>query len=255
MATSNLGFQNKFTTTLSGGISAADTTIGLTALPTPTEGYLVIEPDSSTAWEEIYYTSKTGSAVVCPSALLGRGVGGSTAASHSSGATVRMDTTAEMFTQLQNGTAFGTGFVTPQSLVAGTGTTWVWQTWTPTFTNLSGGTLNYSKSTQIGKQVFFAFKYTLGGAGVAGAVTFTSPVNLSGDMTATSEGINGTVALFDTGTSDNVGIMKWASASTIAVQGLDASFNYVRTVNLSSTIPHTWASTDVIHVTGNYQVA
>lgn len=104
MATPNLGFDNKFSTTLSSGIVASDTTIPLTALPVASEGYLVIEPDSSTNWEEIYYTSKTGSAVVCPSAAAGRGVGGSTAASHSQGATVRSDTTAEMFESLQDAT-------------------------------------------------------------------------------------------------------------------------------------------------------
>lgn len=74
-------------------------------MPTPTEGYLVLEPDSPTAWEVIYYTSKTGSAVVCPSTGAGRGLGGSTAASHSQNATVRMDTTAELFLTLQDATA------------------------------------------------------------------------------------------------------------------------------------------------------
>lgn len=103
-ATPNLSYQNKFSTTLSSGITASDTTIPLTSLPTPSEGYLVIEPDSSTAWEVIYYTSKTGSAVVVPSVAVGRGVGGSTAASHSQNATVRSDSTAEMFTSLQDAT-------------------------------------------------------------------------------------------------------------------------------------------------------
>lgn len=108
-ATPNLGWQNKFSTTLSSGITASDTTIPLTALPTPSEGFLVIEPDSSTAWEVIYYTSKTGSAVICPSAAAGRGQDDSTAQSHSSGATVRMDTTAGMFEVLQNGSALNAG--------------------------------------------------------------------------------------------------------------------------------------------------
>lgn len=103
MATPAVSWQDKFSTTLSSGITASDTTISLVALPTASEGYLVIEPDSSTNYETIYYTSKTGSAVVCPSAAAGRGVGG-TAASHSSGATVRMDTTAQMFNALQDAT-------------------------------------------------------------------------------------------------------------------------------------------------------
>lgn len=105
MATPALSYQNKFTTTLSGGIAASDTTIPLTALPTPVEGYLILEPDSSVSWEEIYYTSKTGSAVICPSVGAGRGIGGSTAASHNAGATVRMDSSAELFSTLQDATA------------------------------------------------------------------------------------------------------------------------------------------------------
>lgn len=109
MATEALSYQNKFSTTLNGGISATDTTIPLTSLPSANEGYLVIEPDSSTAWEVIYYTSKTGSAVVVPSVAAGRGVGGSTAASHNSGATVRMDTVAEMFKTLQDFSAMTGG--------------------------------------------------------------------------------------------------------------------------------------------------
>jgi len=115
-ATSALGWQNKFSTTLSSSITSSDTTIPLTSVPTPSEGFLVIEPDSSTAWEVIYYTSKTGSAVVCTSALNGRGVDDSTAQSHSSGATVRMDTTAGMFEVLQNGTALAAGAVGTQNL-------------------------------------------------------------------------------------------------------------------------------------------
>lgn len=114
--TSALGWDNKFTTTLSSGISASDTTIPLTNLPNSSQGFLVIEPDSSTAWEEIFYTSKTGSAVICPSVANGRGAGGSSAASHSAGATVRMDSTAEMFEALQDGTALAPGAVGFQNL-------------------------------------------------------------------------------------------------------------------------------------------
>lgn len=116
--TSNLGYQNKFTTTLTSGISSTDTTIGLNSLPTPSEGFLVLEPDSATAWEVIYYTSKTGSAVVCPSAGAGRGQDDSTPQSHSSGATVRMDTTAGMFEVLQNGSSLGTNSIAAANLAA-----------------------------------------------------------------------------------------------------------------------------------------
>lgn len=109
MATPNLGFQNFFTTTLASGITASDTTIYLNSLPTPSEGYLVIEPDSSTNKEIIYYTSKGANFVTLPSVAAGRGVGGTSAVSHSSGVTVQMNVVAEHFKALQDGTAFAVG--------------------------------------------------------------------------------------------------------------------------------------------------
>jgi hypothetical protein len=109
MATPNLGFQNFFTTTLSSGITATDTTIYLNSLPTPTEGYLVIEPDSSTNKEIIYYTSKGANFVTLPSIVAGRGVGATTAVSHNTGVTCQMNVVAEHFEALQDGTAFAVG--------------------------------------------------------------------------------------------------------------------------------------------------
>ena len=105
MATPNLGFQNWYSSTLSSGITASDTTIYLNSLPTPSEGYLVLEPDSTTNREIIYYTSKGANFVTLPSAAAGRGVGGTTAVSHSSGVTVQMNVVAEHFEALQDGTA------------------------------------------------------------------------------------------------------------------------------------------------------
>jgi hypothetical protein len=109
MATPNLGFQNWYSSTLSSGITASDTTLYLNSLPTPSEGYLVLEPDSTTNREIIYYTSKGANFVTLPSAAAGRGVGGTTAVSHSSGVTVQMNVVAEHFEALQDGTAFAVG--------------------------------------------------------------------------------------------------------------------------------------------------
>lgn len=106
MATTALAVQNWYESTLSGGINASDTTIGLNAVPTGTEGYLIIEPDSSTNREVIYYTSKTSNSVLLPSAGAGRGLDGTTAQSHSSGATVRMEITSSHWNALKDGTAF-----------------------------------------------------------------------------------------------------------------------------------------------------
>ena len=135
------------------------------------------------------------------------------------------------------------------------GSSWAWQSWTPTFTNLSGGTLNYAKYTQIGKTVFFRWKYTLGGAGVSGTITFSTPNTMNSDISATSEPINGTVSLFDTGTAYHPGIMRWATSTTINLWAINAAATYTTATGTSSTVPFTWANTDVITVSGSYEAA
>jgi hypothetical protein len=106
MATTNLDAQNFFQATLSAGISDTDTVIPLTSVPTPSEGYLTLESSNTTKREIIYYTSKGASSVTVPVSG-GRGVGGTSAQAHSSGATVEMNMTADYFQALKDGTAIG----------------------------------------------------------------------------------------------------------------------------------------------------
>jgi hypothetical protein len=108
LATSNLAVQNFFETTLSSSISASDTTISLNSVPTGSEGFLIIEPDNITSREVIYFTSKTVSAVVCPSVGAGRGQDGTSASSHASGSVVRMTLTKGHFDGLKDGSAMST---------------------------------------------------------------------------------------------------------------------------------------------------
>jgi len=103
MSSNQLDWQNFFSTTLASTITASDTVIYLNSLPTPSEGFLVIEPDSTTGREVIYYTSKGVNYVTCPSVASGRGVGGTIAASHSSGSTVQMNVVAEDLRGIQSG--------------------------------------------------------------------------------------------------------------------------------------------------------
>jgi len=110
----NLGMQNNFTTTLSQAISDSDLTIYVEAVPTASEGYLVIEDETSNR-EIIRYTSKTGNAVICPSTN-GRGVGGTSAKSHEAGASVDMNFVAEYWNELQDGSALADNSIAPEKL-------------------------------------------------------------------------------------------------------------------------------------------
>lgn len=96
------GYQNFYSTTLTGDITSGTLTIGLATVPTPTSGILVIEPDSTSAREIILYTSKGASTITCPSD--GRGWSGTSASAHLTGSTVIMASVDEYFEGLADGT-------------------------------------------------------------------------------------------------------------------------------------------------------
>jgi len=135
------------------------------------------------------------------------------------------------------------------------GSAWAWGDWVPTLTNLSGGTLTFAKFTQEGKTIKFRLKYVLAGAGVAGAVTFTLPVTAATQYGTSNHQI-GHGILDDGGATFYQGVCYLAASTTVAtIRVLNASATYGTLTALSSTIPFTWASTDVIQIQGEYEAA
>lgn len=261
-ATSSLSVQNYFETTLSGSISASDTTIGVNAVPTGSEGYLIIEPDSSTNREVVYYTSKTSNSVVLTSALNGRGKDGTTAQSHASGATVRMQITSSHWLALQDMSAVTPGSVTPEKLLAGAGTSWAWQSWTPTFTNWTIGTggsaQTVAKYVQIGKTVYFKLNTTLGtsGASVGTPVKFTLPVTATAlSTTGTASMPIGLAHYEDTGNTNYQGSLNQTGTTEATCGVFNAGGTYLGSQTITSTIPFTWAPGDSINCYGSYEAA
>ena len=114
--TSALGFQNFFSATLTGDITATSTDILMDAIPNSSQGFLVIEPNSTTAREVIFYTSKTALKVVCPSAADGRGQDDTTAGIHVTGATVIMAPVAAFWEAFQSGLAFTNNVINTSKL-------------------------------------------------------------------------------------------------------------------------------------------
>jgi hypothetical protein len=91
--------ENFYTAYLTADCTDTDTDIFLDIVPANSEGTLVIDPDSTTNREVIYYSSKTATKVVCPGN--GRGYDNSTAIAHTTGTKVIMAPIADWFNSLK----------------------------------------------------------------------------------------------------------------------------------------------------------
>ena len=130
-----------------------------------------------------------------------------------------------------------------------------WATFTPALANVSGGTLNYAKYIKVGKTVHGRLKYTMAGAGVAGAVSFTLPVAAHTDY-GTSDNAVGVASFTDTGTALYSGVVYTTASATVAQIRVNGSAgSYANLAALSSTIPFTWATGDAIEIVFTYEAA
>jgi len=129
----------------------------------------------------------------------------------------------------------------------------VWDDWTPTLTNLSGGTLTYAKYKRVGKTVHFALKYVLAGAGVSGSPEFTPPVSMATRYTNNRDIIDASVQLFDANGNRYPGYVALGNPGTMVIFGAGAGSSAY--IAIGSTNPFTWASGDSISVAGTYEAA
>ena len=137
------------------------------------------------------------------------------------------------------------------------GSSWAWTSYAPTFTNLTTGngtvTGGYS---QVGKTVCFWARFTFGStSSIGGTISVSLPVTSVSYTTAYTKMI-GLVSLFDTSTSTQyAGIAAWKSTTSIEPGVTNTSATYAVGNGVTSTIPMTWATGDVLDVHGFYEAA
>lgn len=150
----------------------------------------------------------------------------------------------------------GPGTITPAGLVAGTGSTWAWQSYVPTFTNLSvgNGTLT-AKYGQRGKDVSVRLSLVFGTTtAISGDVTFSLPVtsvSYSGSPNLTPLG---QVGLYDQSATRNfLGHIAWATTTTVKIVANAADVAYVYGFVLSAAAPYIWTTSDEINAQFTYE--
>ena len=147
----------------------------------------------------------------------------------------------------------GDGSVDPEDLVAGTGTSWEWQAWSPSLVNISvGNGTEIADYTQIGKTIHFRYSLSLGSTSTIGA---NSRVGLP--VAATTNSVSGIRFInggggFKDATS---GGSQAGGCATIDVNNVEPV--YINTngawVAISSTAPFTWATGDELEFEGTIE--
>lgn len=158
---------------------------------------------------------------------------------------------------IQSSTAFADSIILPKALVAGTGSTWVWAGWTPTWTNITvgNGTVT-ARYIQIGKTVHFYMRFVLGSTSVvSGQPIFSLPVNANANYALANAERMFNVHIEDNGTSSYYGRAAFNSASTIVCQVINVAGTYASASGISSTVPMTWTTSDTLSTMGTYEVA
>lgn len=166
-----------------------------------------------------------------------------------------------------DGTGIGNSAITPEKLLTGTGTDWVWDTFTPSWTNLVPGTggnaLNTGYYLQIGKTVFYRVAMIFGttAPSMGTAPRFVAPVAPNADYYKSSIGLSATVGeatLLDAGITEyhgHVRISAAAPTTSFEVVSWGASSTYVNVGSTTGAVPFTWAPGDGLFLTGVYEAA
>lgn len=135
----------------------------------------------------------------------------------------------------------------PKRLQVYNGTAWVdfdaeYQTWTPTWTNLTVGNGSQSFSyARIGKFVHLLGRLVFGTTtSVSGLINMSIPTTAS-DIT---DALLGNVFFFDTGVNGYWGFAQWLSTTTSIIRVGRANDTYLTYSDTSATVPFTFGNTD-----------
>lgn len=146
------------------------------------------------------------------------------------------------------------GGLTPADLASGTGSSWAWQSWAPTYNNISvgNGTVT-AKYIQIGKTVHFRWTLECGTTTtIANGATITVPVTANSELVASG----GTPAIAHVLWNDSGGMFGGKGLLTTTAQ-LDLWFyNYAGSAGqMYTTFPTAEGTGDSLHVAGTYEAA
>lgn len=153
------------------------------------------------------------------------------------------------------------GAVTPAKLVAGTGTSWVWQSWTPTLSGVftDGDWTKTCYYIQIGKTVICRIKLVatdatpMAGGGTGAIISL--PVTAVDYASTSSQFPIGNGYCVDASASSYFGTVHMTSTTTATVRVHGSGSTYLGNDHITSTAPMTWITNDQVTGTFMYEAA
>jgi len=147
-----------------------------------------------------------------------------------------------------NGSAWAYS-ATPQATEPG-----VYASHTVTWTNVTvGNGTSTARWTQINKKVHYYGKFTLGStSSVSGQIGIDLPVNAN---TSHGETFMGIATLQDSGVATYPAFPLHVATDLVYIYPMNTAGTYGALAGTSSTVPHTWGSTDIITWNFTYEAA
>jgi hypothetical protein len=148
--------------------------------------------------------------------------------------------------------------VTPAKLQSGTGSAWAWQSWAPTWVNLTVGNATTSYGyTQTGKTVKGYIFLSLGStSSVTGTPTFTLPVTANARHALSPRSILGQATFVDTGTATYVGFVFSNASTTIAtISAIATGSTYATEALVTGSVPFGFGTGDTMQIMFEYEAA
>jgi len=132
-----------------------------------------------------------------------------------------------------------------------------WTTWSPSYANLTiGNGTVVARYQQVVGIVTARYELTWGSTtSLSGSPTVSLPVTASSSGYTAARGDIGWCRCHDTGTNGFLGNVEFASTTTCRPMVATASGTYSTVTALSSTVPMTWTTSDVLQFEIVYEAA
>lgn len=132
-----------------------------------------------------------------------------------------------------------------------------WTSFTPTWTNLTpGNATNIGRYIQVGKKVTIITQIVFGSTSSMGSnPTLTLPVTALGTGLTSGVSAIGQTSILDSGVAQYTGSVLYNSTTSVLMLVSQASGSYVVPATITSSVPGTWNTNDVLTSIFEYEAA